>query len=102
MAKQLSEIKREFKHSLSRPGIFQVTGQYEINILYLIRNKHDNEEAYVLILELSQKNDNSHKNTHKQKHLKKVFLKYQFTYQYLLNKECAVRRTPLITWKSPL
>lgn len=23
-------------------------------------------------------------------------------YQYLLNKECAVRRTPLITWKSPL
>lgn len=43
MARQLSEIKREFKHSLSRPGILQVIGQHEIKTLHLVRNKHDNE-----------------------------------------------------------
>lgn len=48
MARQLSEIKREFKHSLSRPGISQVIGQYEINILHLRRNKHNNERLMLL------------------------------------------------------
>ena len=43
MARQLSEIKREFKHSLSRPGILQVIGQHEIKTLHLVRNKHDND-----------------------------------------------------------
>ena len=103
MARQLSEIKREFKHSLSRPGILQVIGQHEIKTLHLVRNKHDNElRGFCSYSRLIKKNDNSHKNTHKEKHRKKIFLKYHFTHQYLLNKECAVRRTPLITWKSPL
>lgn len=33
---------------------------------------------------------------------RKSILKGKFVHQYLLKSECAVRRTPLITWKSPL